>query len=179
MRKSGTLTTWKEDRGFGFIKPDEGGRDVFLHVSAVRHLSRLPHVGDILFYEPMVEDNGKIRATNVSIRGVEPLERPVRTYAEESPVRGFFYGAIVFVALIAMVVTGIMHRPSRSPSLVTTLVNPSCQIKGNISFGSGAKIYHMPGMEDYDSTVINEAAGERWFCSESEAIAAGWKRASR
>jgi endonuclease YncB( thermonuclease family) len=51
-----------------------------------------------------------------------------------------------------------------------------CAIKGNIS-GSGS-IYHMPGQEHYGATRINTAKGERWFCSESEARAAGW-RASR
>ncbi|MEL6957610.1 MAG: thermonuclease family protein [Pseudomonadota bacterium] len=50
-----------------------------------------------------------------------------------------------------------------------------CIIKGNIS-GAG-QIYHMPHNRDYDSTRINEAQGERWFCSEAEALAAGWRAA--
>ncbi|WP_375554031.1 thermonuclease family protein [Roseovarius mucosus] len=53
-----------------------------------------------------------------------------------------------------------------------------CVIKGNRS-GSGNQIYHMPGQADYDATVITEAKGERWFCSEAEARAAGWRRAKR
>lgn len=50
-----------------------------------------------------------------------------------------------------------------------------CQIKGNIS-GSG-KIYHLPGSRTYAKTQISEKKGERWFCSESEAKAAGWRAA--
>jgi endonuclease YncB( thermonuclease family) len=50
----------------------------------------------------------------------------------------------------------------------------NCKIKGNIS-AKGERIYHLPGSRSYDRTVLNEAAGERWFCSESEAIAAGWR----
>lgn len=50
-----------------------------------------------------------------------------------------------------------------------------CAIKGNIS-GSG-KLYHMPGGRWYEGTRINEGAGERWFCSEDEARAAGWRKA--
>ncbi len=53
----------------------------------------------------------------------------------------------------------------------------SCTIKGNVSTG-GERIYHVPGGAFYDRTEINEAEGERWFCSEAEARAAGW-RASR
>lgn len=55
---------------------------------------------------------------------------------------------------------------------------PSCIIKGNIS-SSGEKIYHMPGQRDYDKTVIDPSKGERWFCTEAEAIANGWRRAEQ
>ncbi len=51
-----------------------------------------------------------------------------------------------------------------------------CTIKGNVSV-SGAKIYHMPGCGSYDKTSVNESAGERWFCSEQEAQANGWRKA--
>lgn len=51
-----------------------------------------------------------------------------------------------------------------------------CNIKGNISNYSGEKIYHVPGQKYYDDTYIDEGKGERWFCSEEEAIAAGWRR---
>jgi endonuclease YncB( thermonuclease family) len=51
-----------------------------------------------------------------------------------------------------------------------------CAIKGNISRG-GKRIYHMPGQKDYGRTVIDTAAGERWFCNETEAGAAGWRKA--
>jgi micrococcal nuclease len=52
-------------------------------------------------------------------------------------------------------------------------------IKGNISFRSGEKIYHVPGGEFYDATVIDLTGGERWFCTEGEAVAAGWRRSQR
>ena len=54
--------------------------------------------------------------------------------------------------------------------------NTNCLIKGNIS-ASGEKIYHLPGCGSYKKTVITESKGERWFCSEKEAISAGWRKA--
>ena len=50
-------------------------------------------------------------------------------------------------------------------------------IKGNTSFDTGEKIYHFPGCEYYQQTVINTDYGERWFSSEAEAQAAGWRKA--
>ena len=52
----------------------------------------------------------------------------------------------------------------------------ACNIKGNIN-SNGARIYHLPGGSWYGATKINKAKGERWFCSEKEAQAAGWRAA--
>ena len=52
-----------------------------------------------------------------------------------------------------------------------------CRIKGNIN-SMGERIYHVPGSKWYDHTKITVEKGERWFCFEVEAQAAGW-RASR
>ena len=49
-----------------------------------------------------------------------------------------------------------------------------CEIKGNIG-NRGDKIYHMPGSRAYGGTKIDQERGERWFCSEQEAQAAGWR----
>jgi len=51
-----------------------------------------------------------------------------------------------------------------------------CAIKGNIS--SHGHIYHMPWSPWYGRVKIDTARGERWFCSEAEALAAGWRPAS-
>jgi endonuclease YncB( thermonuclease family) len=48
-----------------------------------------------------------------------------------------------------------------------------CAIKGNIS--KNGRIYHLPGSPSYASTRIDESKGERWFCTEQEAQAAGWR----
>ncbi len=53
-----------------------------------------------------------------------------------------------------------------------------CVIKGNIN-GKGERIYHVPGDDSYDETVVTASKGERWFCSEADAIAAGWRPAKK
>ncbi len=51
----------------------------------------------------------------------------------------------------------------------------ACRIKGNIN-RKGERIYHVPGERWYDRVRIDPSKGERWFCSEEEARAAGWRR---
>lgn len=50
-----------------------------------------------------------------------------------------------------------------------------CAIKGNVT--RNGHIYHMPWSPWYARVQVDAARGERWFCSESEAIAAGWRAA--
>ena len=52
-----------------------------------------------------------------------------------------------------------------------------CPIKGLIR--SGDKVYSMPWTEGYSDRPVRAVKGERWFCNEDEAIAAGFKSASR
>ena len=66
---------------------------------------------------------------------------------------------------------------SSSPSIpvAAPAPTPECTIKGNIS--AGVKIYHLQSCGSYSSIVIDESKGERWFCSEQDAIDAGWRKA--
>lgn len=55
--------------------------------------------------------------------------------------------------------------------------SPECTIKGNVN-RDGERIYHMPGQRNYAQVNMHDSA-KRWFCSEAEAQAAGWRRAAR
>lgn len=75
---------------------------------------------------------------------------------------------------------GQVTKPATPAAPVTPAVSApqaagNCEIKGNIS-ARGEKIYHLPGQKYYNATRISEGKGERWFCSEAEAQAAGWRR---
>lgn len=75
--------------------------------------------------------------------------------------------------------------PERVPQDVVDALDPAdvepeqpddCLIKGNISIDTGEAIYHVPGQKYYEQTVIDERYGELWFCTEDEALAAGWRK---
>lgn len=67
-------------------------------------------------------------------------------------------------------------RATTSSAASSASTASSCVIKGNIS-STKEKIYHLPGCGSYEKTVIDLSAGERWFCSEQDAITAGWRKA--
>ncbi len=51
-----------------------------------------------------------------------------------------------------------------------------CAIKGNVT--AHGRIYHMPWSPWYGKVKIDAAKGKRWFCTEAEALAAGWRPAA-
>ncbi len=65
--------------------------------------------------------------------------------------------------------------PSSASPAAASEQSGACNIKGNIS-RKGERIYHVPGQKYYAQTQISPGKGERWFCSEQEARAAGWRR---
>ncbi len=69
--------------------------------------------------------------------------------------------------------TPTLVLPSRCPQGCTTHVQ-GCDIKANIS-DKDEKIYHTFHSQSYTRTVITADKGERWFCNEVEAKAAGWR----
>ncbi len=73
------------------------------------------------------------------------------------------------------------YRRLKRQELITRAAAPQgqeCRIKGNINRNE-QRIYHLPGTGHYDVTSIKPSQGERWFCTETEAVDSGWKKAGR
>jgi len=75
---------------------------------------------------------------------------------------------------------GIWAGPAERPEVVraaggAAAAPQGCAIKGNIS--RNGRLYHLPGSRAYGATTISPTAGERWFCTELQALAAGWVKA--
>lgn len=88
--------------------------------------------------------------------------------------------AVALAATVALVVALSAQAAAQkrvTPGEAQT-ARPDCRIKGNIN-RQGTRIYHVPGGRWYDATIIDRRRGERWFCSEAEARAAGWRRSKR
>jgi CspA family cold shock protein len=63
----GTVKFFNAERGFGFISPDDGSKDAFVHISAVERagLATLRE-GQKLTYELETGRNGKMSAENLA-----------------------------------------------------------------------------------------------------------------
>jgi CspA family cold shock protein len=63
---TGTVKWFNATKGFGFVQPDDGGKDVFLHISAVER-SGLgnPQEGQKIAYDLENDRQGRTSATNL------------------------------------------------------------------------------------------------------------------
>ncbi|MCL6655167.1 cold-shock protein [Agrobacterium rubi] len=64
---TGTVKFFNDDKGFGFITPENGGTDVFVHVSALQQGGSLREGDNVTFEVGQDRKTGKSKAENVSV----------------------------------------------------------------------------------------------------------------
>jgi uncharacterized membrane protein YsdA (DUF1294 family)/cold shock CspA family protein len=67
MRFDGTIKSWDDVRGFGFIEPAQGGQDIFVHIKAFNGLRERPQAGQQVSFEIELGPQGKKRAVDVKL----------------------------------------------------------------------------------------------------------------
>ena len=103
MRKSGTLQTWNDDRGFGFISPLEGNTPIFVHISAFPKDGSRPTIGEKVTYEEISGRDGRAQAAKVE-RKAFPGPRPPKTKSGTMKNSGGWLGTLFAVAVISIAV---------------------------------------------------------------------------
>ena len=72
MRYQGRITTWTDDKGFGFITPNGGGEKVFVHISSFSNRQRRPEGNELVTYELKTDGKGRAQANTVAFVGEKP-----------------------------------------------------------------------------------------------------------
>ena len=98
MRHQGRINEWRDDRGFGFIEPNDGGLKVYLHVSSMTGHQRRPAVGDLVAYEVETDHKGRPLAKTASFIGARSEIRDRRRIGVLAAGAAL---ALAFVAYVA------------------------------------------------------------------------------
>src|SRR3546814_11617295 len=105
-RIEGTLTTWNDERGFGFIAPDRGGSEVFVHIKAFKGLRERPHERQRVRFRIATAAGGKPRAYSAELIGAtgKAMRRPAAGKGSASLLAAALFASVIVAA-------GIPGRP--------------------------------------------------------------------
>lgn len=152
MRYQGKITSWKDDKGFGFITPNGGGDQVFVHIKSFSNRQRRPVGNESVIYELESDGQGRLRATGVKFVG----ERRTSNSMGESG-----RGAAGVFAAIFLVIVAAASLMGRLPLIV-------------LGVYLGASVIAFLGYALDKSAAVND----RWRTKESTlhlfALLGGW-----
>jgi uncharacterized membrane protein YsdA (DUF1294 family)/cold shock CspA family protein len=114
MRFEGTLKTWHDDRGFGFIEPAQGGQEIFVHVKAFDLRGARPQEQQRLSFEIEQGPQGKKRAKNVTlVRKAEAPQNVRKNARQAAPAHWGLAARLVIPAfgLLALVLAVVWRVP--------------------------------------------------------------------
>lgn len=86
MRYTGKITSWKDDKGFGFITSNVSGEIFFVHIKSILNRHRRPVLGDTINYEVLIDEKDRKQAVKVLYRGED-----LSTFSHMYDNRSFFY----------------------------------------------------------------------------------------
>lgn len=160
MPHTGTLRDWNDDRGFGFIAPTDGGREVFVHISAFPSDGSRPVVGERVTYELGPGRDGKpqalaVRRTAVGARTSRHLA-PAAKRANPTNWLGVFFGVLVLLGAAAFGLSwyrGYSHRLELEALPPTTAAPPGARPAAG-SFQCDGRIY---------CSQMTSCAEAKWF----------------
>ena len=109
MRDQGRLTDWNDEKGFGFVTPDNGGLRAFVHIKAFSYRTRRPREGDVITYQLGWDADGRPRAQNILFREVRSATASASSNSDLKSVAQY---VLAGASLVVVVVLAAMGRIS-------------------------------------------------------------------
>lgn len=106
MLHKGKITTWNDDKGFGFITPNSGADRVFIHIKAFSVRNMRPDVGDIVVYSITKDDRGRFQAVNAKFVGDKQAQRSSRP----ASLSAIIFALLFFAAVGYSVRVSELHK---------------------------------------------------------------------
>jgi len=110
MRTAGKITSWNDGKGFGFITPNRGGKQIFVHIKAFSNQNRRPGINELVTYALSADKHGRPCAVEVILAD------------DRLPPKTQRHGSLsVIVAALFFVILGISVLTARIPPWLLAL----------------------------------------------------------
>ena len=111
MRYQGKITGWNDEQGFGFVVPNGGGQQAFVHIKAFTRGQKRPVGNEVITYELAYDGMGRPQAEKITFA----LKRVTET--RPTAMTGAFFA----LALLFLLGMGVAVLAGRLPTLLFTL----------------------------------------------------------
>jgi uncharacterized membrane protein YsdA (DUF1294 family)/cold shock CspA family protein len=122
MRTKGKLTTWNDEKAFGYITPNTGGKPVFVHITAFGNRNRRPELNQLVTYALYTDKQGRPCAINATLAGDRLSSTPEKTTGLLSIIAANFFLVIIGVSVLAAKLPPVVLGLYLVISLVTFIV---------------------------------------------------------
>ncbi|WP_198266587.1 DUF1294 domain-containing protein [sulfur-oxidizing endosymbiont of Gigantopelta aegis] len=101
MQQKGKITNWNDDKGFGFITPIGGGKQIFIHFKAFKNRSIRPEVNQIVSYDISKDKSGRTCANNASRLGDKKPKKTNKSSSTLSIIIVFVFSTFLVLSILA------------------------------------------------------------------------------
>ncbi|MCM8857186.1 MAG: cold shock and DUF1294 domain-containing protein [Candidatus Thiodiazotropha sp.] len=108
MRTKGKITSWNDNKGFGFITPNTGGKQIFVHIKAFSNRNRRPEINQLITYALSTDKQGRPCAVKATLAGDR---LPQKTKQKKGSLS-------VSVAILFLVIVAVTVVTSKIPPLI-------------------------------------------------------------
>ena len=108
MRSKGKITSWNDDKAYGFITPVVGEKQIFVHINAFPNRARRPKTNDVVTYSLSKDKQGRPCAVDATLAGDKLKEKAPRKSKRSS----------ILFALLFLGAVGVSFAIGRLPLVV-------------------------------------------------------------
>ena len=122
MRTKGKITSWNDEKGFGFITPISGGKQVFVHIKAFSSRNRRPEINQLVTYALSTDKQGRPFAVKATLAGDQLPQKTNRNNGSLSVIGSAFFLVIVGVSVLTAKIPPLILALYMVTSLLTFIM---------------------------------------------------------
>lgn len=103
----GKICDWKDDKGFGFIVSENRSDKIFFHISDIQTKERRPKVGDFVDFDLTQDNQQRLKAKHVNIKGLSSRKVSLLNQSGVEPVKKTILDYIAIIILLLSIGAGV------------------------------------------------------------------------
>jgi uncharacterized membrane protein YsdA (DUF1294 family)/cold shock CspA family protein len=144
VRTKGRISSWNDEKGYGFITPFDSGRRIFIHISALSNRSRRPELNEVVTYSVSTDKQGRPCAANATLAGDKLTKKASKKSSKTAMLFAVVFLATIGASTLTGHLSGILFVGYVALSLITFFayaIDKSAAQKGDWRTSEGTLLF--------------------------------------